>query len=102
MRAMRGYTVVLSADPNAGGYSVSVPAMPGALTQGQSREQALAAAAEVMALWVDVAQEDGYGPLEETPALIAAQIASVLEDRDEEGWDRSIETAIVAPAVLAA
>ena len=96
------YTVVLSPDPNVGGYSVTVPAMPGAITEGNTRERALAAAAEVMALWMEAAREDGDGPLEETPALIAAQVASVIEDRDEEGWDRSIETAIVAPAVLAA
>ncbi|MGI8423935.1 MAG: type II toxin-antitoxin system HicB family antitoxin [Chloroflexota bacterium] len=98
---MDGFTVVLSPDPNVGGYSVSVPAMPGAITEGDTREEALAAAAEVMAAWLELAREHGDGPLAETPALVAAEVAFVLGYREEEGWDRSIETTVVRPAVLA-
>lgn len=96
------FTVVLSPDRNAGGYSVTVPAMPGAVTEGDTREAALAAVAEVIASWLEVAQQHGDGPLAETPELIAAQIASVIEDRDAEGWDRTIETTVVRPAVTIA
>ena len=92
---MDDYTAVLSPDPNAGGFSVTIPAMPGAITEADSRDQALVAAAEVMALWLEVARERGDGPLEETPELIARQVASVLEDRDAEGWDRTIELVLV-------
>lgn len=99
---MDGFTVVLSPDPVAGGYSATVPAMPGAITEGNSRDHALSSVAEVMALWLDVATENGNRPLDETPELIAAQVASVLEDRDIEGWDRTIETTVVRPAIAVA
>jgi predicted RNase H-like HicB family nuclease len=92
---MKGYTVVLSPDPVDGGYSVSCPAMPGAVSEGDTREQALTAAAEVMAAWLEIAAEDGYAPLDETPQLIADEVAFVLGYRAEEGWDLVVETAVV-------
>ncbi len=95
---MKTYTVILSPEPDGQGYAVIVPAMPGALTQGDSREEALANAAEVMALWLEVSAEHGEEPLVESRPLIAAKVESVLEGRDEEGWDRTIELAMVAPA----
>jgi predicted RNase H-like HicB family nuclease len=95
------FTVVLSPDRNAGGYSVTIPAMLGAVTEGDTREAALGAAAEVMAAWMEVAQRHGDAPLAETLELIAAQIASVIEDRDLEGWDRT-ETTVIHPAVAVA
>ncbi|MGE5596394.1 MAG: type II toxin-antitoxin system HicB family antitoxin [Hyphomicrobiales bacterium] len=93
---MRKYTVVLSPDPERGGYSVSVPAMPGAVTEGDNREEALRNAIEAMTGWLAVSLEHGEDALEETPELIASEVASVLQDRDELGWDRLVETAIVA------
>lgn len=99
---MKGYTVVLSPDPVDGGYSVSCPAMPGALAQGDTREETLRAIAEVMAAWLEIAVEDGYGPLDETPDLIAKEVAFVLGYRAEEGWDLVVETTVVPPLVAAA
>ena len=99
---MKTYTVVLSPDPTDGGYVVVCPAMPGAVTQGDTRAEALNAMSQVMTAWLEIAAERGDGPLDETPDLIAAKIASVLEDRDAEGWDRSIETTSLAPAVAVA
>jgi len=99
---MKGYTVVLSPDPEVGGYTAVCPAMPGAVAEGDTREQTLGAMAHVMVAWLELAAEDGRGPLDETPELIAAVIAEVLEDRDAEGWDRTIETAVLQPAVAAA
>lgn len=96
---MHSYTVILSPEPDGPGFAVIVPSMPGAVTQGDNRDDALANAAEVMALWLEVSAEHGEGPLPESRQLIAAQVESVLEDRDEEGWDRTIELAMVTPAV---
>ena len=93
------YTIILSPEPQGPGFAVIVPAMPGALTQGANRDEALANAAEVMALWLEVSAERGEQPLVESPQLLAAQVESVLEGRDEEGWDRTIELAMVTPAV---
>ena len=96
---MDKFTIVLSRNPNGGRYSVTVPAMPGAISEADSREQALTGIAELMALWIEVSAEHGEQPLEETPELIAAQVASVIQDRDAEGWERTIETISVRPAV---
>ncbi|MEX0783585.1 MAG: type II toxin-antitoxin system HicB family antitoxin [Dehalococcoidia bacterium] len=94
---MQEYTVILSPDPDIGGYAVVVPAMPGALTQGESLQKALSNAAAVMALWLEVAAERGERPLDETPHVIAAEVESVLADRDEAGWDRHVELVSVQP-----
>ena len=99
---MRPYTVILSPDPNAGGYAVIVPAMRGALTQAETRADALARIGEVMASWLEIAAADGYTPQDETPELIAREVASVLQDRSEEGWDWAVELAVVRPATRVA
>ena len=96
------FTVVLSPDPNAGGYSVSCPAMPGAISEGDSRDEALANIAEAMSLWLEVAEEHGEGALAETPELVAAEIAFVLGYRSEEGWTLTVETVQVEAQVAIA
>ena len=95
---MRRYTVILSPDPDLGGFTVLCPAMPGAVAEAETREDALAAMASVMAAWIDVAGDDGYGPLLETPEIVARKIASVIDDRSASGWDLTIETVILEPA----
>ncbi len=99
---MKSYTVVLSPDPEMGGYSVSVPAMPGAVSQGESREEALANIRESMELWLEVTREQGDDALPETPELVANQIRRILGFRAEEGWDLLVETALVTPFVAVA
>ncbi|MGK2964176.1 MAG: type II toxin-antitoxin system HicB family antitoxin [Tepidiformaceae bacterium] len=98
---MRSYTVVLSPDPG-GGYSVTCPAMPGAASQGDSREESLANIVEAMTGWYEVAVEGGFGPRDETAGLVAAWIADILTDRAEESWPLLVETAIVSIGSVAA
>ena len=52
------YTVVLRKEPE-GGYTVLVPARPGCLTCGDTVEEALEMAREVIPAFVEVLQEDG-------------------------------------------
>jgi predicted RNase H-like HicB family nuclease len=52
------YTVVLE-PAEEGGYFVSVPALPGCFTQGESEEEALAMAEDVIRLWVESLAADG-------------------------------------------
>jgi predicted RNase H-like HicB family nuclease len=95
------YTVILSPDPAAGCVTALCPAMPGAIAEGDTRDAALAELAGVMDAWVELSAERGGRPLEETPELVARAIASVLEDRDESGLDRALETTMLEPAGLA-
>ena len=56
---MRRYTVVLSPDPDEGGYTVTVPALPGRVTEGDNLEQALANAKDAIRCHVEGLQADG-------------------------------------------
>ncbi len=91
--------MILSPEPPGDGFAVICPAMPGAVSQGDTREEALLNMTESMTLWLEVAVEDGFGPREETPELVAEGIAEVLGWRAEEGWDLLIETATLDVAV---
>jgi len=51
MEAMR-YTVVLEKEPT-GGFVATVPAMPGCVSQGETREETLANIQEAMELYVE-------------------------------------------------
>jgi predicted RNase H-like HicB family nuclease len=56
-------TVNLSAivrpEPNVGGYSASIPALPGCHTQGETLEEVRANLREAAEGWLAVAHEDG-------------------------------------------
>ena len=49
---MRTYSIVLDPDPDEGGYSVTVPALPGCVTQGDTVEECLANAREAIELYL--------------------------------------------------
>jgi predicted RNase H-like HicB family nuclease len=52
------YTVVLEEEAD-GGYVVSVPALPGCVTEGDTRAEALANIREAIALYIDDCREAG-------------------------------------------
>ncbi|MFY9718868.1 MAG: type II toxin-antitoxin system HicB family antitoxin [Candidatus Cybelea sp.] len=63
MALERSYTVVLLPEPEAGGFSVSVPSLPEIATQGESEQEALANAREAVSLVIsDRAQRGGEIP----------------------------------------
>jgi predicted RNase H-like HicB family nuclease len=49
---MRTYSILVDPDPE-GGYTVTVPALPGCVTQGETTEECVAHAREAMALYVE-------------------------------------------------
>ena len=52
------YTVVLEEEAD-GGYVVSVPALPGCVSEGDTRAEALANIREAIALYIDDCREAG-------------------------------------------
>ena len=56
---MARYTVVLTPEVEDGGYSVSVPALPGCFSQGESVEEALAHIREAIGLHLWSLQQEG-------------------------------------------
>ena len=53
------YTIILDPDPDEGGYTVTVPALPGCVTQGESIEEAIAMAQDAIRLYIESLIADG-------------------------------------------
>ena len=57
---MRKYTYNIRLEPaEEGGYNVFVPALPGCVTQGETYEDAVAMAEDVIKLWIQALADDG-------------------------------------------
>ncbi|MBI2906536.1 MAG: type II toxin-antitoxin system HicB family antitoxin [Chloroflexi bacterium] len=65
------YTIILHPEPEEGGYSVTVPALPGCLAQGETLEEAMAMARESIAAHIQGMIEDGEPVPEEDGTLTA-------------------------------
>jgi antitoxin HicB len=66
------YTVLLHPDEEAGGFTVTVPALPGIVTEGDTLEEALDMAREAIALYLEDLVADGEPiPTEHTPPQLA-------------------------------
>ncbi|KAB2918519.1 MAG: type II toxin-antitoxin system HicB family antitoxin [Hyphomicrobiaceae bacterium] len=69
------YTVVLEREGD-GGYVASVPALPGCISQGDTRAQALANIREAIALYIEDCREAGDPvPTEEGKEFVEIEAA---------------------------
>jgi antitoxin HicB len=59
------YAVVFEPDPEAGGYVVTCPALPGLVTEGDTLEEARAMAADAIRAYLESLRADGL-PLPES------------------------------------
>lgn len=55
----RVYTVMLIEDPHEGGYTVTVPALPGCITEGDTFEEAMANAREAIEVHLEALAASG-------------------------------------------
>lgn len=53
------YTIILDPDPEEGGYTVTVPTLPGCVTQGETIEEAIAMAKDAIHLYIETLIADG-------------------------------------------
>ncbi|MGH2352237.1 MAG: type II toxin-antitoxin system HicB family antitoxin [Chloroflexota bacterium] len=53
------YTIILEPDTQEGGYTVTVPALPGVVTQGETFDEAIAMAREAIQCHVEGLIADG-------------------------------------------
>ena len=62
-------TAIVCLEPDAGGYSASIPALPGCHTQGETLEEVRANLREAAEGWLAVAHDDGLArdPAGEAP-----------------------------------
>ena len=72
------YTIILHPEPEEGGYSVTVPALPGCLTQGETIEEAIAMARDAIRLYIESLIADGEPVPEETqhPQALIVSVAA--------------------------
>ncbi len=75
---MRKYTIILEPDTEAGGYTVTVPALPGCITQGETIEQCIERAQEAIAGYIESLRAEGEPiPVEtERPQMITIDVAA--------------------------
>jgi antitoxin HicB len=68
----RTYTVLLEPDPEWGGFTATVPAIPEVVTEGDDEAHALAMAREAIELYLRYADEKGLlVPVEPEPYRLA-------------------------------
>jgi antitoxin HicB len=75
---MRRYTIILEPDLEEGGYTVTVPALPGCITQGETVEQCIERAREAIEGYIASLEPDGLPIPEETerPQMITINVAA--------------------------
>lgn len=72
MSTERTYSIILHPDPEEGGYTVTVPALPGCVTEGDTLDEALAMARDAIALYLeDVIASGEPVPEEREPVQVA-------------------------------
>ena len=86
----RRFTVVLEPEED-GGYSVHCPALPGCVSQGDTREDALENIQEAILLVLDVMRENSNPVPAETPEVIAEEIRQILKTREEDNLPLTVE-----------
>lgn len=101
---LKKFTVILDPEDDDG-YSVHCPALPGCVSQGEDRQDALANIMEAIALVLETLDQENLvavrvkealagenPPPFETPDVVADEIREVLKARHEDGLPLTIET----------
>lgn len=75
---MPKYTIILEPDTEEGGYTVTVSALPGCITQGETIEQCIERAQEAIAGYIESLRAEGEPiPVEtERPQMITIDVAA--------------------------
>jgi antitoxin HicB len=75
---MRKYTIILDPDPNEGMYTVTVPTLPGCITQGHTVAECIERAQEAIAGYIEALEAAGESVPEENerPQAITIDVAA--------------------------
>ncbi len=69
------YTIILDPDDEGSGYTVLVPALPGCVTQGRTREEAITRAKEAIAVYIESLKADGEPVPRESQPIEVLKVA---------------------------
>ncbi|MBI3969794.1 MAG: type II toxin-antitoxin system HicB family antitoxin [Chloroflexi bacterium] len=72
------YAIILHPDEEEGGYTVTVPALPGCVTQAETLEEAIAMARDAIGLYLESLLADGQPIPEERerPQAVTIRVAA--------------------------
>jgi antitoxin HicB len=70
---MATYRIVLIPEDD-GGFSVTVPALPGCFTQGDTREEAVAMAKEAIELHLEALRDDGESAPDDRVEVVTVEV----------------------------
>ncbi len=75
---VRTYSIVVDPDSDEGGFTVTVPALPGCITQGETIDECIANAEEAISLYLEdlVAAGDPIPEEKEPPRLLKVTVAA--------------------------
>jgi antitoxin HicB len=85
------FTVVLQPEEE-GGFSVSCPALPGVVSQGETFEESLTNIREAIELMIEALEGEGVSVPEDTPEAVALELEQILKDRADDGLPLTIQT----------
>jgi predicted RNase H-like HicB family nuclease len=68
------YTIILDPNPDGGGYTVTVPALRGCITEGHTFEEAVANSREAIAGFVEMLGKLGEAVPKEDPGLAVVTV----------------------------
>ena len=72
---MREYTILLDPDPEGRGFTVRVPALPGCITQGRTKKQAIERAREAILLHLEAMLAHGEKIPDDLPSAEVLKVA---------------------------
>ena len=94
-KQVRRFTVILEPEPDSG-FSVHCPALPGCVSQGDNRQNALENIKDAIVLVLETVKSEGVNAgskfSAESARTIADEVYEVLQARREDGLPLTIET----------
>lgn len=72
---MREYTVILDPDAEGQGFTVTVPALPGCISEGRTKEEAIMNAREAILLYLESLLADGEPVPDDLPNAEVLKVA---------------------------
>jgi len=68
------YTVIFDPDKESGGYTVTIPSLPGCISEGDNFEEALKNIKEAAGLYLEVMRKRKEGMIREEKGVIIAPV----------------------------
>ena len=69
------YTIFLEPDADGDGFTVTVPALPGCITEGDTRDEAIENAKEAILLYIESLEADGEPIPDDLPSAEVLKVA---------------------------